>query len=151
MPQPVVAVVAPELKPTIPELFKQSLHDAAKAKAEELSLYQEWPIFVLQKTALTRPRRMDLILIVNRAAVSVFKSELKRGAAGPQRVAILQKATSLVAKIELVGTDGKSFRILWKDVNTGEIPTYMCNTTRDCNEIVEKVKGIIELLSSPML
>ena len=122
--------------------------DALRSRQHDALLaYQEWSLAMLEKAALGRSRRVDIIFGVDKSSVYTAKPDRPvasaAGASSPVR-----RDIATISSIEAVGGDPKSFRINWKSAGLSEVTVFQCSDSKDAVDILHKIRGILELISS---
>lgn len=152
-----VAVPAPPVVPAVeprPSASEGAGKSDVKAKiAERLGAYQEWAVTAAQKLSSlsSRTKLVDYLIAVDRQLITVSRKESKRVMGAQQTsVAVFKREMTSLASIEVVQGDAKSFKLTWKNPasSTSDLPSvYQCANTKDCSDIINKLKGILDLLS----
>lgn len=99
--------------------------------------YKEWNVVKRNKFG----RRQDRVFGVDGKKVyNAKRGQLKGNQTGVQRN---QRDISTIVKIDILANDAKTFRITWAEDRDMVNIEYTCDTTRDAQEIVAKVKFLV--------
>jgi len=100
--------------------------------------YQQWNVVKKNKFGIKQER---IFGVDGKRVYNAKRGQLRGGnISGVQRA---EREISSIVKIERLNHDEKTFRITWCDHNDIYYIEYTCDTSRECAEIVSKVKFIL--------
>lgn len=100
--------------------------------------YQQWNVVKKNKFGIKQER---IFGVDGKKVYNAKRGQLRGGnVAGVQRA---ERDISSIVKIERLNHDEKTFRITWCDNNDIYYIEYTCDTSRECAEIVAKVKFLL--------
>lgn len=113
-------------------------HDAAFVFTEATAnAYKEWNVVKKNKFG----RRQERVFGVDGKTVYNAKRGQLKG--NPSGVLNGQRNISAVVKIDILSNDPRTFRITWAEDRDMVNIEYTCDTSRDAQEIVAKVKFLV--------
>lgn len=116
-------------------------HDRILFTDASANAYQEWNVVKKNKFG----RRQDRVFGVDGKKVYNAKrgQSVRSGAAGSSGVQRAERPIKSIVNIDVLHNDPKTFRITWMDDRDLYNIEYTCESTRDCYEIVQKIKYIL--------